>query len=227
MCYWNRKCCAKLRFGRLLGSWERWTVFFFFMIWPQFGGRTRWCSSFDGWARALAKLAVTNEFSSFALARRITNTSACYQMVPWIVNPHSGHLALPNADPMGYGNMCSLTQILSTQAFCQVLNQHSSHYFNQKSYIITGWQFQFSRTALISQPSSPPGLNIFMFINCKRHTLSMLSSHWGFKFNKNILQDTFLIVISEIKTFKITILIQFHSNVFLRDWLGISAHGFE
>ena len=68
MCYWNRKCCAKLRFGGLL-----WTVFFFFMIWPQFGGRTRWRSSFDSWARALAKLAVTNEFSSFALARRITN----------------------------------------------------------------------------------------------------------------------------------------------------------
>ena len=72
MCYWNRKCCAKLRFGRLLGSWERWTVAVFFMIWPQFGGRTRWCSSFASWARALAKLAVTNEFSSFRLARRFT-----------------------------------------------------------------------------------------------------------------------------------------------------------
>ena len=45
----------------------------FFMIWPQFGGRTGWCSSFDSWARALAKLAVTNEFSSFRLARRITS----------------------------------------------------------------------------------------------------------------------------------------------------------
>ena len=42
------------------------------MIWSQFGGRTRWCSSFDSWARALAKLAVTNEFSSFRLARRFT-----------------------------------------------------------------------------------------------------------------------------------------------------------
>ena len=71
MCYWNRKCCAKLRFGGLLGTWERWTVVVFFMIWPQFGGRTGWRSSFDSCARALAKLAVTNEFSSFALARRI------------------------------------------------------------------------------------------------------------------------------------------------------------
>ena len=73
MCYWNRKSSSKLRFGGLLGSWERWTVVFFFMIWPQFGGRTRWRSSFDSWARALAKLGVTNEFSSFALACRITN----------------------------------------------------------------------------------------------------------------------------------------------------------
>ena len=43
------------------------------IIWPQFCSRARWRSSFDSWARALAKLAVTNEFSSFALARRITN----------------------------------------------------------------------------------------------------------------------------------------------------------
>ena len=46
------------------------------MILPQFGGRTRWRSSFDSWARALAKLAVTNEFSSFALARGITSPSS-------------------------------------------------------------------------------------------------------------------------------------------------------
>ena len=72
MRYWNRKCCAKLKFGGLSGSWERWTGVVFFIIWPQFGGRTRWCSSFDSWARALAKLAVTNEFSSFRLDRRIT-----------------------------------------------------------------------------------------------------------------------------------------------------------
>ena len=25
MCYWNRKCCAKVMFGGLSGSWERWT----------------------------------------------------------------------------------------------------------------------------------------------------------------------------------------------------------
>ena len=43
-----------------------------FMIWPQFCSRARWRSSFDSWARAFAKLDVTNEFSSFALARRIT-----------------------------------------------------------------------------------------------------------------------------------------------------------
>ena len=73
MCYWNRKCCAKLKFGGLSGSWERWTGVVFFIIWPQFGGRTRWCLSFDSWARALAKLAVTNEFSSFRLDRHITN----------------------------------------------------------------------------------------------------------------------------------------------------------
>ena len=29
MCYWNRKCCAKLRFDGLLRSWERWTVVVF------------------------------------------------------------------------------------------------------------------------------------------------------------------------------------------------------
>ena len=72
MCYWNRKCYAKLRFGGLLGSWERRTVFFSWF--DQFGGRTRRCSSFGSWAQALAKLAVTNEFSSFALAHRITNS---------------------------------------------------------------------------------------------------------------------------------------------------------
>ena len=54
MCYWNRKCCVKLRFGGLLASWERWTVVDFFMIWPQFGGRACWRSSFDCWARVLA-----------------------------------------------------------------------------------------------------------------------------------------------------------------------------
>ena len=51
------------------------------MIWPQFCSRARWRSSFDSWARALAKLAVTNEFSSFALARRIT--MRCKYMGEW------------------------------------------------------------------------------------------------------------------------------------------------
>ena len=82
MCYWNRKCCTKLRFDALLGSWERWTVVVF-LFWPQFGGRTRWCSSLDSWARALAKWAVTNEFSSVRLARRIiTGKCGSRGMIP-------------------------------------------------------------------------------------------------------------------------------------------------
>ena len=58
-------------------------LFYFFMIWPQFGGRTRWRSSFDSWARALAKLDVTNEFLSFALARRIIITCAKFHCDRW------------------------------------------------------------------------------------------------------------------------------------------------
>ena len=46
----------------------------FFIIRPQFGGRAHWRSSFDSWARTLTKLSATNEFSSFALLRRITST---------------------------------------------------------------------------------------------------------------------------------------------------------
>ena len=56
------------------------------MIWPQFGGTTRWRLSFDSWARALAKVAVTNEFSSFALARRIISY---YIEVPSDASVHS------------------------------------------------------------------------------------------------------------------------------------------
>ena len=60
------------------------------MIWPQFCSRARWRSSFDSWARALAKLAVTNEFSSFALARRIT--MRCKYMGEWY--SRRGHFVL-------------------------------------------------------------------------------------------------------------------------------------
>ena len=60
------------------------------MIWPQFCSRARWRSSCDSWARALAKLAVTNEFSSFALARRIT--MRCKYMGEWY--SRRGHFVL-------------------------------------------------------------------------------------------------------------------------------------
>ena len=60
------------------------------MIWPQFCSRARWRSSFDSWARALAKLAVTNEFLSFALARRIT--MRCKYMGEWY--SRRGHFVL-------------------------------------------------------------------------------------------------------------------------------------
>ena len=73
MCYWNRKCCAKVGFDGLFKELGKMKSCCLFMILPQFCSRARWRSSFDSWARALAKLAVTNEFSSFALARRITS----------------------------------------------------------------------------------------------------------------------------------------------------------
>ena len=41
------------------------------LVVPTRGARSR--SSFDNWARALVISAETNEFSSFALARRITS----------------------------------------------------------------------------------------------------------------------------------------------------------
>ena len=67
----------------------------FFMIWPLFGGRACWRSSFDSWAGALTKLAVMNEFSSFALDCHITT---CLQWDPhersWCALNKTQHFSL-------------------------------------------------------------------------------------------------------------------------------------
>ena len=95
------------------------------MIWPQFCSRAPWRSSFDSWARALAKLAVTNEFSSFALTRRITtvryNASAYikeWQLCCWKIDSINGKTESKN---VMFDNFINLF----TNAYVQLNNEQN------------------------------------------------------------------------------------------------------